>query len=187
MNVEERKRGFKYEKSRDQHMGREVDGAFNIHTLNKMCNPQLTYPNSPTQAQCSSWQAYSRKGRGKKKQAQTCEANSPRDVIASESVASQSQHQKMIENPAEGQLSDSLQQHTAQQQLKYDGDFQQLKHDRDFQSVSNYQEAESTWRMVTDLGLITCNSQKNYVQQLLELESRDVQEVQRLGSRRQNQ
>jgi len=41
--------------------------------------------------------------------------------------------------------------------------------------------------MVTDLGLNTSNSQKNGVQQLVELESRDVEEVERLGSRRQNQ
>ncbi|KAH1253252.1 hypothetical protein GmHk_04G009966 [Glycine max] len=187
LNVEDRKRGFIFEKPCDQHMGWEVDGAVTIHTPNKICNPQLTDPNSSTQAQGSSWQVYSRKGRGKKKQAQLCGANSPRDFLASELVASQPQHQKMIKNPAEDQISDPLQQHTAQSQRKHDGDFHQLNDDGDFQSARNYQEAESTWRMVTELGLTTRHSQKNYVQKLLELESRDVEEVERLGSRRLNQ
>ena len=84
----------------------------------------------------------------------------------------------MADNQAERQLSNPLQQHTAQSQLKIDGDFQ---------SANNYPEAESTWRMVTELGLTTHNPNKDYVQQMLDLERRDVEEVERLGSRRQNQ
>lgn len=155
-----------------------MDEGCDIHTPTKITYPQITDPNSPIQAQCSSWQVYSRKRMGKKKQAQLCAVNSPQEAIASEITTIQSHHQKMAEKQTEGQLSNSMQQHMAQSQLRHDGEFQ---------SANHYQDAESTWRMVTELGMTTRNSQKNYVQQLLELERRDVDEVERLGSRRQNQ
>ena len=103
MNVEEKKRGFKIEEPHDKRMGWEVDEAFHIHTPTNIFHPQTSDLNSPSQAQCSSWQVYSRKGRGKKKLAHGSAGNSLRDTIAYDITSISSQHQKMADNQAERQ------------------------------------------------------------------------------------
>ena len=53
-----------------------------------------------------------------------------------------------------------------------------------FQAENHDPHVESMWNMVTELGLTTGTSQRNFVQQLLDMEERDGEEAARLGGRR---
>ena len=155
-----------------------MDLGNDIHTPTKVTYPQITGPNSHISAQSSSWQVYSRKGGGKKKQAHMCVVNDQRTTITSEITRMHPDQQHKVEEQTEDQLSNSMQQHVALPQVRSDGIYQTENHNQD---------AENIWSMVTGLGMTTRNSQKNYVQQLMEMERRDVDEAERLGSRRLTQ
>ena len=45
----------------------------------------------------------------------------------------------------------------------------------------NQIQAENVWKTITELGLTTGSSQRNYVQQLLDMEERDEEETATLG------
>lgn len=75
-------------------------------------------------------------------------------------------------------------QATDQQQVSHNTQLQQPVQTAEHQVNKQEQEVEAIWQMAENLGITCGNVQTNYVQQLIEMEDRDNNEVQRMGGRR---
>lgn len=97
------------------------------------------------------------------------------NTTGNSSTISQQQHE---ETKKGNQLSKLLQKHQITTQARSDGENKK---------TANIQHAEQIWSMIKDLGMTTGTSQRDYTQQLVEMEVRDGSEADRLGIKRQAQ
>ena len=132
MNVEELG-SFKYgrQKARDKEVESLVDLGCDIYTPPKTFAPQKASPKGHTPCPNNSWLVYSRKGGGKKKLAQKCEALFSRDDTNTAETPSIISQQQKEETNKGNHLSKLSQQHQLTTQSRSDGENQKTANNQD--------------------------------------------------------
>ena len=155
-----------------------MDLGCDIYTPPKTFVHQKASPVGHTSCPNNSWLVYSCKGGGKKKLAHKSMALSSWDDTNTTGNPSTITQQKNEETNKGIQLSKLPQKH----QLTT-----QARSDEENKKTANNQDVEQIWSMIKDLGMTTGTSQRDYTQQLVEMEVRDGSEADRLGIKRQAQ
>lgn len=164
---------FKTKQSRECEDAFEGGVGLSIHT------PHVSYKQQPSSPQTSKFQVYSRKRYFQKKKLQLGCADGPITVTNTDTqrINSTSPHHQHEQNgkygPAQEEIISITEKRAAQ------------KDQLDAEIDNNYkQEAAALWEMAKAMGL-TCRSMpRNFVSKIMEMEERDENEAQRLGSKR---
>lgn len=148
-----------------------LDSGQTINTPPKICSIPKKGPVLKTTPLLTPLLMYSRKGKMKRAEARIGEADSNQIALSLEHVQSGPSQQ---DNEGHGSANPHIQSELSSAQNRQQNQIQEQKLDP---------PEESLWRMINDLGLTTDASQRDYRQQLKEMEDRDGKEAASLGGR----
>lgn len=158
-------------KSRGKEMTGLVELGHAIDTPLKTCSNQNIGPVLKTAPFLTPMLVYSRKGNIKKAKAHIVDVASNQDDSSPERIQNGPFQQN---NNGHGSANYQMQTAIPSSDKKHENQLQEEKSDP---------HVESVWRMINELGLTTGSSQRDYIQQLSDMEVRDGVEVARLGDR----
>ena len=158
-------------KSRDKEMMGLLDLGQAINTPPKLCPSPKNGPVLKTTPLLTPLLTYSRKGKMKRVKAQIGE-------VVSNQVLSSPEHVQnglfQRDNEGRGSANPQIQTETSSTHNRQENQLQEETFDS---------HEESLWTMIKELGLTTGKTQRDYVQQLTEMEDRDGKEADSLGGR----
>ena len=148
-----------------------VDLGRAIDTPPKTCSTHKKGPVLKTAPLSTPMLAYSRKGNNKKAKAHNGAAISNQADSSPERVQNGPFQQN---NDGHGSANHQIQTEISSSHKRHENQLQEEKFDP---------HVESVWKMINELGLKTGTSQRDYVQQLTDMEERDGEEAASLGGR----
>ena len=149
-----------------------MDLGLAIHTAPKAVSTHNKVPFSREARFSTPWLVYSQKGGKEKNTAHTAGAIINQVTLSPVLLDTEPSQQKNAANGLQDQQG-NMDQSPTQQRLNIQN-----------QAENHDHHAKSVWNMVTELGLTTGTSKRNYVQMLEDMEERDGEEAASLGIKR---